>query len=291
MSATVFRAAHVIGAQCRERFLAVEHPAARPLTDVGVQLAGISDLSRPYEMGRPDPAFHCVLYAISGGAWLRVAGLPERLQAGEVALIPAGTPSAYGIATSTWRLGWFHLAPSGGLGPALRGRQPTIHPAAHLPRLEAAMEGYLVEARGSDEASRQAAALHAELIALYLQRELAGDLDPTAAEQRRRLQQLWDAVDRDLRHPWTVAALAARLHASEISLYRLCARHVGVQPMAMVTRLRMERARQLLRETDEPLKRVADWVGYRNEFAFSTAFKRFAGVAPREFRRTARTRR
>lgn len=284
------RAMHVIGANCRERFLPLGHPSAQPLRDLGVVLAGVSDLAKPYEIGRPSPAFHVVLYSESGSGWLDVPHCPVTLAAGQLLVIPAGTPCRYGIASAHWRILWFHIGLGDGLGQALRGRAPVVHPVQHLPRLHAALEGYLVETHGIDEAARRAAGLHAELVALYLERELSNDVDPRAAGQRRRLQQLWDDVDRNLRHPWSVAALAAQIHESQIGLYRQCARHFNERPMAMVTRLRMERARQLLRETDEPLKRIADWVGYRNEFAFSTAFKRHAGQSPRDFRRTTRAR-
>jgi AraC-like DNA-binding protein len=280
---------HIIGPACQERFLPLEAPPAQALRDLGLLLAGVSDLAKPYEMGRPQPVFHVALYTVAGAGWLAAPGCPGRLVAGDIAILPAGAGYGYGIDGASWRILWFHFALSAGLGQALRGRAPIVHGAAHLPRLHAAMEGLLAEARAADDRARRAAELHAELIACYLERELAADVDPRAANQRRRLQQLWDDVDRNLRHPWSVAALATQVHESQINLYRLCARHFGVKPMAMVTRLRMERARQLLRETDEPLKRIADWVGYRNEFAFSTAFKRFAGTSPRDFRRHART--
>jgi len=54
--------------------------------------------------------------------------------------------------------------------------------------------------------------------------------------------------------------------------------------MAMVARLRVERARHLLRETDEPVKSIAQRVGYANQFAFSTAFKRVTGLSPQSCR-------
>jgi AraC-like DNA-binding protein len=281
---------HVIGPGCRERFLDIEHPSAQALRDLGIVLAGISDLVRPYEMGRPDPWFHVALYTVSGSGWIDVPGCPPQLGAGDLLMVPAATAHGYGIRGASWRVVWFHFALATGLGQSLRGRAPAVRPAAHLPRVEAAVEGFLAEARGDGDGARRAAALQADLIACYLERELARDVDPRAADQRRRLQALWDEVDRTLRHPWSVAALASHLKESQITLYRLCARHFATKPMAMVTRMRMERARQLLRETDESLRQIADRVGYRNEFAFSTAFKRFTSMSPRDFRRQARKR-
>ncbi|MBA2481971.1 MAG: AraC family transcriptional regulator [Planctomycetes bacterium] len=289
MAQSLRKTAFTIGPACRERFLPLDRPAGLVLRDLGVHLAGISDLARPYEIGRPGVDFHCVLYTVSGAGWCELEGLPPSVGPGDMLVLPAGTSYGYGIAADSWRILWFHFDDGRGLGQALHGRKPAIHAAASIPRLQAAMEGFLAEARETDPESLRAAGLHAELIACYLGRELAADIDPRVAAVRHRLQKLWDDVDRDLRHPWSVAALAGRVHESQINLYRLCARHFRVKPMAMVTRLRMERAKQLLRETDEPLKRIADWVGYHNEFAFSTAFKRFTGSNPRDFRKRKRS--
>lgn len=274
----------VIGPDCQERFLALDIPAAAALRDLGVQLAGVSALAPPYRMVRSRPDFHCVVGTTGGAGWCEIAGCPPRLGSGELLVIPAGTPCAYGIRGRRWDIAWFHLDARRGLGAALARRPAAVHQAVLLPRLAGAMEAYLTEARDDDVGAQRAAALAARLVACQLERELAADLDPRAAQARRRLQELWDAVDRDLRRRWTVAELAARLHESPASLFRLCAKHGGERPMAMVARLRLERARLLLRESDEPLKAVAARVGYRNAFAFSAAFKRFAGVSPQGFR-------
>jgi two-component system response regulator YesN len=54
--------------------------------------------------------------------------------------------------------------------------------------------------------------------------------------------------------------------------------------MKMVTRLRMERAQELLIMHDVPISVISDLVGYRNQFAFAMAFKKFSGVTPGQFR-------
>jgi AraC-like DNA-binding protein len=285
MAQTLRKSVFIIGPDCRERFLPLDLPSAQVLKDLGVNLGGISDLARDYEIGRPDAPFHAVIYTVSGSGWCEAHGCPTSVGPGDILVLPAGSSYGYGIAADSWRIAWFHLTDGRGLGQALHGRKAAVHATAHVSRIQGAMEGFLAEARAGDPESARAAGLHAELISCYLSRDLASDLDPRAAAARHRLQKLWDDVDRDLRHPWSVSALAGRVHESQINLYRLCAKHFGVKPMAMVTRLRMERARQLLRETDEPLKRIADWVGYHNEFAFSTAFKRFTGSSPRDFRK------
>jgi AraC-like DNA-binding protein len=54
--------------------------------------------------------------------------------------------------------------------------------------------------------------------------------------------------------------------------------------------MRMEEAQRLLALTDEPVQKLAERFGYASPFAFSTAFKRSTGLAPRAFREQSRNR-
>jgi AraC family transcriptional regulator of arabinose operon len=275
---------YVIGANCRERFLNLDYPIRRTLRELGVQLAGLSALRRPYRMERSGPNFHVVMYCESGYGWCAVAGQSIRIAPGEVLIIPAGTTCAYGIDARQWGVFWLHLDADSGIGKALQVRSTVCRRAIHLPRVKAAMEGYLSESMSSSEVERRAAQAHAQLLFSYLEREFATEADPRISAQRRQLTQLWEEVDAQLRQPWSVSSLASRMHVSPVTLYRMCALQGALRPMEMVTRLRMERASAYLRDTDEPVKRVSVLVGYGNESAFSTAFKRFSGLPPGPFR-------
>jgi len=56
-------------------------------------------------------------------------------------------------------------------------------------------------------------------------------------------------------------------------------------PGGLLRRLRQERAEKLLRTTDLTISRVASECGYREPALFSTAFRRWTGVSPRDFRK------
>ena len=64
---------------------------------------------------------------------------------------------------------------------------------------------------------------------------------------------------------------------------------VGVPPMHYLTEWRMQLASSLLATTPLRVTEVAERVGYTSEAALSRAFKRWAGVAPVEFRRGKRS--
>lgn len=65
---------------------------------------------------------------------------------------------------------------------------------------------------------------------------------------------------------------------------------LGRTPHAEILRLRIDRARQLLSETDLPLTAVADAAGFRHAEYLSVCFKREAGQTPREYRAAHRSR-
>ena len=61
---------------------------------------------------------------------------------------------------------------------------------------------------------------------------------------------------------------------------------MGESPLEYLTRWRMYRGSDLLRESDRKLADVAQAVGYDSDGAFHKAFKRVLGIAPGEYRRS-----
>ena len=61
-------------------------------------------------------------------------------------------------------------------------------------------------------------------------------------------------------------------------------RSVGTTPLAYLIDWRMRLAERALRESDLPIAAVGQSVGYTSESAFSHAFKRVIGQAPRNHR-------
>jgi AraC-like DNA-binding protein len=54
----------------------------------------------------------------------------------------------------------------------------------------------------------------------------------------------------------------------------------------LVLRTRLERAIELLRETDEPITHIATALGYATPANFSRSFRHMCGISPRELRKT-----
>jgi AraC-like DNA-binding protein len=138
---------------------------------------------------------------------------------------------------------------------------------------------WMVEEYSSTYAGRQqiaeiwCAALDAEL------QRLASDRAPEAFEDLRRFMRT------RLKDAHAVEDLANRCHLSPFHFIRKYRGAVGRTPMEDLRHMRIEAACDLLLTTDWPLKRIADEVGFCDEYYFSRAFKQRMRVSPGTFRR------
>src|SRR5581483_8846567 len=94
------------------------------------------------------------------------------------------------------------------------------------------------------------------------------------------------AMHRRIDHPWTVASLAAEAGMSRSAFAQRFKEVMSESPLEYLTRWRMYRGSDLLRESDRKLADVAQAVGYDSDGAFHKAFKRVLGIAPGEYRRS-----
>ncbi len=72
------------------------------------------------------------------------------------------------------------------------------------------------------------------------------------------------------------------IHAGH--LHRLFREETGQRVNEALTALRMEKAKQLLGSTDQPVTAIADAVGMATREYFSRAFKQYTGVTPQAYR-------
>jgi AraC-like DNA-binding protein len=95
------------------------------------------------------------------------------------------------------------------------------------------------------------------------------------------------ALHERVENPWTVETLAAAAGMSRSAFALRFKELLGETPLEYLTNWRMYKATGLLQGNDRKLLEVAKSVGYDSDAAFSKAFKRVLGAAPREYRRSA----
>lgn len=83
---------------------------------------------------------------------------------------------------------------------------------------------------------------------------------------------------------WHLEELASAIAMSRTSFAFHFRRTAGVAPLTYLTEWRMHLAERALREEDTPVAVLARSLGYTSESAFSNAFKRVTGSAPKRYR-------
>ena len=103
---------------------------------------------------------------------------------------------------------------------------------------------------------------------------------PSAPEPAFRLELALRWLAQNVRERSPVAPLCEYLQVSAVTLNRLFRKHLHESVAAYHTRIRMERAIQLLKKDGVAVKEVAYELGYRHANDFSRAFKKFTGRNP-----------
>ncbi len=111
---------------------------------------------------------------------------------------------------------------------------------------------------------------------------------PTVSPLDRRLREIASEIRSRPGDNWSVAVQAEHACLSRSQYTRRFGLLFGHSPTAFVIRCRLERASQLLSETDMTVREVSEVLGYTDLFFFSRQFKRRFGVPPGTMRRTDR---
>lgn len=97
-------------------------------------------------------------------------------------------------------------------------------------------------------------------------------------------------VDENYAYELTLASLASMFHLNETYLSGLFKQHAGVTFSEYITSLRMKKAGELLEESGLKLTDIAMLVGISSSSYFSTSFKKFYGMSPKEYRERRQSR-
>ena len=84
--------------------------------------------------------------------------------------------------------------------------------------------------------------------------------------------------------PLDLDQLAQRAHMSRRTLTRRFREETGVAPMAWLTDVRLDRARELLETPAEPVEKIGRLTGLGAPASVRAAFHRRVGTSPQEYR-------
>ncbi|MEJ0051560.1 MAG: AraC family transcriptional regulator [Methylovirgula sp.] len=272
-----------------------------------------------FHFAQPD-AIKCYA-AVSGRCWLAVEGIPDavRVEAGDCVLLPHERPFriasdltlppidssavfpsqldgsivSYNGGGDCFAVGG-HFTLSGGHADALLGILP---PLVHIRKqsdgaaLRWSVERMMKELRDPQPggyliAQYLAYMMLVQALRLHLAEGSNRSVGWLFALADKRMSAAITAMHSDPANRWTLQSLARCAGMSRTSFTLKFKEAVGLSPMDYLTRWRMLRAADRLRNSDESVSVISRSVGYESESAFSAAFRRVMGCSPRQYGHT-----
>lgn len=287
------------------------------------------EFTAPFSIEIPDlEGVMTFLVVTSGRCWLQVADAePRRLNQGNLALIPHGTPHIvssdpelrpdplFELPVEKISERYEHMRHGGG-GELTQTMYGVIRfddiAARHLLRLlprTIYVDGWHDDAGGwlqstlrfiaSEAASlkpggetvitRLADVVVIQAIRSWLAHSPEADQGWLGALRDRHIGRALALIHKDPAHDWGVAALADAAAMSRSAFSARFTQLVGASPGRYLTDWRMQIARTRLLDSRDPVGMIASDLGYQSEAAFCRAFKRTFQVSPGSVRRDAQS--
>lgn len=122
-----------------------------------------------------------------------------------------------------------------------------------------------------------------EIVAAYLSATLA-PIEVVGGLPPRRLQRVFSHIRENIARDLSVTELAQVVGMSQYYFSKLFKMSTGTTPHQYVMRQRVERAQELLRETQTPLAEIATQVGFETQSHFTSVFRKLVGATPKHYR-------
>ncbi|CAE6924693.1 arabinose operon control protein [Vibrio sp. B1REV9] len=260
----------------------IDHTKVIALEERGIVQCGIATCRDFFSVYRKNQKKHMLLYTVRGKGWLESGACRYSLEQGSLVIVPAGIENGFGMEDQTWQIAWVFLA-QGKEWPMVGDEieyQLTTAPEVMYSCIQTLLRSINLPIDYGGEVGAHSVA--------QLELMLNMPHSDSLSRNQLRLHRVFDLVQRQLHKEWTVEQLAALYPCSEPHLHRLSQQYFGRSPMAHLTRMRMEYAARLLRSTEWSIQHIGEIVGYPTGANFSTRFKAWSTMTPREFRRNGR---
>lgn len=255
---------------------------------------------------------HEFIYVVSGQAHYRIGKTIHQLAPGDLLLVPPGVDTAswnefaeplrflavhfdfhfrgdyQNLPLSSSRrtaaeLARVHQPPS--TVPKLRLPQKVN--VAGEPRVRLLLERIIGEVAGKPHGHELATKACLLELFVFLQRRDFRE-SPAPHRSHQAVELAIKFLESHFARPLRLNEIATAARLSPIYLERVFKRVTGSSPMAYLARLRVTRARHLLRQTGMTVKEVAGAVGFEEASYFTRVFRKIEGLPPMRYRQMTR---
>ena len=230
-----------------------------------------------------------LIYCTDGKGWIQLQKDRIIIQAGEVFVIPTGTPHSYGAdAENPWTIYWFHFV----------GSQCNETVTAIMADAKKGIWVGFSEERNavfkqiSTAFLKGYSASNLLLANLLLPYYLATFIIPEHFQTNTQIPQILNPTDKailfmqeNLTKSITLDSIAKSAHLSIPFFSRKFKQETGYAPIEYFNYLRIQKACQLLHFSPLRINEVASEIGINDPFYFSRLFKQQMGMSPVQYRK------
>lgn len=248
------------------------------------RVSGVDD-----NMVRPHRHDHLEIYLLEEGQRAHLSGgVVHRMRAPEVITFPPGDEHfSWSPPGLPFRRVVVYARPEAVLYPhaldqvsrAARVVRPT---EAGLAAVRALVDQLLYTQEELGERSQDEMRLQLTQLLLLLHRQQ--DVDSATAAREARIVRVVRHLHEHYREHIDLSELAGAFFVSRHHLSREFRLHTGTTVISYVNDLRVDQARRLLVETEHPIGRIAEEVGFRTVTHFNRVFRERTGRTPRSIR-------
>ena len=239
-------------------------------------------------IGDHGASFHKFYFFLEGSCQITIEDTLYTVCPGDWFFIPAGVRHSYThLPGEEFEKHWIHfdLYPNDSLPQLLQlpyrvqGNEETATAFALLSRCNASNDL-------TDKLHAKAALL--TLLAQYICLSNVRSI-PVLSEEDGRIHQVLTYIHKHLAQPLTNDILSSVCHLHPNHFIRFFSKKTGQSPASYVMRCRMERARQLLIQSDLPVSHIAEQVGLPDQSHFSRLFRNTFAMTPTQCRKQHKT--
>ena len=254
------------------------------INNCGLTIAGQADSTTLRPRGRSD---YLLLYVWAGQLQVQEAERRLPASAGSVVVYrPGERPHATHVAREPTQAYWL---PFSGPGAEDRLQQAGFHaritPVGCVPEARELLRRLIHELQFRQRQYEMFCQAQILLLLATLSRGRQPRESAQFAQKYRRLAAVIAHMHANCQQSLSVSDFARMCDLSECHFIHLFREYTGEAPYAYLTRLRLEKAKDLMVSTTLNISEIAAAVGYPNPLYFSRLFRRHMGVPPSQFRK------
>lgn len=117
---------------------------------------------------------------------------------------------------------------------------------------------------------------------------VSSDISFNSHENKILVKNITDYFEKNYMNDISLNTISQNMYLSPVYISKIFKELMGDSPINYLIKIRLSKAKELLKKEKLPIKVIAKMVGYNDPYYFSKHFKKFYGVSPAKFKNTYR---